>query len=183
MVFQDFPFKIGHLEQAVAVYFSPGVLHHDHSALVVGVDQGKRPFGQLVEEALFGAYVLVESLVVVQVVVGDIGKNTSREGQSGDPLLVYGMGAHFHECEAATGGHHLGQQAVELHRVRRGIGGGHDQLPDPVFDGREQSAFIPHGTKEPEEERSRRRLAVGARDADQAEGRRRVAVERTCCLA
>ena len=181
-VFQDFPFKIGHLQQAVAIYFGPGILDHDHSALVVGIDQCKRPLGQLVEEAFFGAYILVKGLVVIQMVVGNIGKNRTCEDQSCDALLVHGMGAHLHKCKITTGSHHLGQQAVELYCVRRGISSGHDQVPDPIFDGGEESAFVPQRTKEPKEEGDRSRLAVGARDADQFQGRRRVAIEHARCL-
>ena len=116
--------KFDHGAQAVAVYAGRGVLYHHPTALIVGIDQGKGGGGKLVEEGFFGSYVGGEGTVVIEVVVAQIRKYGSGEGETVDPVLMYGVATHLHEDVVDSGTAHLGQRSLDGQGVGSGMGSG-----------------------------------------------------------
>ena len=91
VAFYDACLIVGHGPCAVCADSGAGVLHHDHSVLVVGVGDGECSLGEIVEEQFLGVAVVLECLVIVKMVTCEIGEYAAREDQSAYALLVYGM--------------------------------------------------------------------------------------------
>ena len=94
-----------------------------------------------------------------------------------DPLLLEADGTDFHEAVFAAFFDHLGKQSVDS----EGVGGGVCRLgaaaADEVCYRREQAAAVAEPCEDLVEKGDGSGLAVGARDADEGELLRRVAVE------
>ena len=83
--------EVSHLTDGIGLDSGLRVLHHDHAVLVVGIGDGEGALGQSVEEGLLGIAVVLECLVIVEVVAGEVGEDASGELQSSDALLMNGV--------------------------------------------------------------------------------------------
>ena len=83
--------EVGHLADAVGLHLRLRVLHHEQAVLVVGIGNGEGALRQLVEEHLLGVAVVLYGLVVVQMVAGQVGKESAGELQTADALLGNGV--------------------------------------------------------------------------------------------
>ncbi len=91
---------------------APWVVHVHDPAFVLG-----RVF---VEEPGLGVEIGVHVHVVVQVVLGHVGKHGAVEAQAGGAALVQGVGGDLHDHHVHVAALHVGQQFVELPAVRGG---------------------------------------------------------------
>ena len=76
----------------------------------------------MVEKALLGLQVSIERFMIVEMVVREVGEDATREGETGDALLVDGMRRHLHETIFAPILHHGSKQRIETDRVGGGVG-------------------------------------------------------------
>lgn len=152
-------------------------MHHDPAVAVVDVHQRESLLREIVEEEFLGADVLGESLVVVQVVVGDVREDAAREMQSSDALLHDGVRGDLHEAVFAPGFDHAGHHLVQADGVGGGVGRFDAFGVDAVNDRRDQADLVAQPPEEVVEQGDGGGFAVGARDTDQFELTARVAVE------
>ena len=89
--FDDASLKVGITLDRIGFHRSLRVLYHDHAVLVIGVGDGKGIFRQSVKEHLLGVAIVLKRLMIIQMVTGEIGKNTTCELQSTDTFLMNGM--------------------------------------------------------------------------------------------
>ena len=144
MALDNLALEVGHAPGGVGLDGGLGVLHHHHPVLVVGIGDGKGFLGQQVEKGLLGIAIVLEGLVIVEMVAGEVGEDASRKLQSADALLGDGMAGTLHKGIFAALLHHLGQQAVEFDGSGSGMVGGNGLAVDIVADGGEQAALVPH---------------------------------------
>ncbi len=164
---QDTSPEVRRATHRVSLHPRPCVLHHDHAIPVIRVCDGESPCGQRVEEGLFGVPVVLEGLVVVQVVTGQVGEDAPREGQPSYPVLCHAVAAHLHEGILASLVGHLSQQLVERDRVGGGALGGNGAPVDIVAHGAAQPAFVSHTPEHIVKHRGNGGLPVGAGHAHQ----------------
>ena len=162
----------------VGDHFRGGVLDHHGTVLVIHVDDGVCLLGEVVEEQLLTAEVFGEGLVVIQVVVREVGEDAGGELQSGDPLLLHADGAHFHEAVAASGLHHLRQEAVDRDGVSRGIGGLQPLVVHIVGNRGQEAGGMAHRLEQAVQQGDGRRLPVRPGDSHQRQLPGRMPVER-----
>ena len=144
VTFQDAGAEVGHRTGGIGLHGSAGVLHHEQSVLVVEVRDSKRCLGQHVEEGLLGIAVVLESLMIIQMIAGEVREQSTCKLQSANTLLCDSVAGTLHEGVVATGIDHSCQQTVELNGVGCGVRSGHRLVLDIVADGGEQTAFMPH---------------------------------------
>ena len=120
---QNLRLEVCHRASRVGLHGSLGVLYHDHAVLVVGVGDGEGCLRKSVEERLLGIAIVLEGLVIIQVVTGEVGKQASCEVETTDALLCDGVRRALHESILATSLYHSAQQLVQLDRVWSGVVG------------------------------------------------------------
>ena len=147
MALNETGLEVGHRPGGVGLHRGLRVLHHKETVLVVGIGDGKGTLGQLVEEHLLGIAVVLERLVVVQMVAGQVGEDASPELQTSYAVLGNGVARAFHEAVLAACIHHALQQTVQLYGVWRGVAGRHGLILYVVAHGRKQSALIAQPTE------------------------------------
>ena len=89
-----------------------GVLQHDHPPLVVSVHKCESITAQFVKKFLLGLDIIFKGLVIVEVIVSNVGKQSPGELKTCNPLLVHGMRTDLHKCMSAARSRHLFQQLV-----------------------------------------------------------------------
>ena len=139
---QDSGSEVCHAAGRVGLHGSLGVLYHDHAVLVVGIGNGKGCLRQSVEECLLGVAVVLECLVVIEMVAGEVGEQASGKLQSSDTLLCDGVRRALHEGILAASLYHLAQEHVQLDRVWGGMVGRDSLVFNVVADGREQATLM-----------------------------------------
>ena len=144
MTLYDVGLIVGHAPDGVGLDLRLGVLDHDEAVLVIYVGDGKGRLGQAVEEGFLRIAIVLEGLMVVQVVAGQVGKDASHECQTADTLLRYGVAGAFHEGVFASCLHHLGQQLVQLNGVGGGMVSGEGLVIHVVAHRGQQSALVSH---------------------------------------
>ena len=101
--------EVGHLLHRIGVSHRFCILQHHHAVFIVFVCHGNRSARQTIKKLFLGLDIVVERLVVIQMVVGDIRKYPGLKWYPRNALLVNGMRAHFHEAMTAIGIGHLSQ--------------------------------------------------------------------------
>ena len=107
IMLNDLYSKISHLLHRVGVSHRLGVLQHYHAAFVVFISDSNCGTRQSIKKLFLRFDIIIERLVIIQMIMGDVRKYPSGKWYSGDSLLVYGMGANFHKAVTATGISHL----------------------------------------------------------------------------
>ncbi len=133
---------------------------------VVGVDHpAARPLGR--EQRRLGGLVLLERGVEVQVVLGEVGEGGDVEDQPVDPAQRQRVAADLHRHRGDPPLAHDREQAVQVGSLRRGAHARQHLPRHPGLDRAEQPGGAPRRPQAGLEQERRRRLAVGAGDAEQ----------------
>ena len=119
--------------QCIAELTGFGVLQHKRAILVIQVGQSESTLGQIVEELLFGITVVSHSLVVVEMVMRQVGKDATREAQPGNTVLCDTMRTHFHKGIFTIIVNHFLQQGVQFYGIGRGMRRRNDITVDDIL--------------------------------------------------
>ena len=110
-------------------------------------------------------------------VLGQVGEDAAAEGDSGHAAELERVRGDLHRAGHVAAVEHAPERVLEVDR----LGGRALYLlldaGDDSFDGAEQAAPVPGRLEQVPDQEGRRRLAVGAGDADQLHLRRRIAIE------
>ena len=173
----DLGLEVGRALHRIGLHLRLGVLHHDHAVLVVSIGDGEGCGWQIVEEEFLGFYIVVESLVVVEVVAGDVGEESSNEVQASYAVLDNAVAAHLHEGIFASCLNHLGQKRIEGDGVGRGVLRGYHLSIYVVGNGGQESCLVSHAAEHLIEHCGNGCLAIGASHSDQLQLACRIAIE------
>jgi len=143
------------------------VLKHYVSILIIPVHKRKCISRKLVEEPFFHREVILEILMIIEVITGKIGKDSSIKLKPFYALLVNGVGGNFHETVLTSVIDHFSQVCIDLQWIGRGMGGWAGLFPDEYLDGGEQSRFETKLGMHLVEQRSNGGLAVGTSNPHQ----------------
>ena len=102
-------------------------------------------------------------------VVGDVGEDSTPEGQSFHSSLVQGVRADLHEAVSASLVHHHSQKSVDGYRVLGGVVRLEPFSADIVGYGGEQAALVSHVGEHPVQQCRDGGLSVCPGDAHQAQ--------------
>ena len=143
---------------------------------VVGVHHLEAIGSEILDQLRLGAEVFVQGLVVIEVIARQIREQRGPELEPVHAPLIEAVRRHFHRRAARPALHQGRQRRLQIDRA------GRREVPRLAHHGRAvgieraQRADRSHGLERGEDvaqQRDRRRLAVGPRDADQVEPRRR----------
>ena len=130
----------------------------------------------LPEQNAFGLAVGLHASMVVQVVLGQVGKHSRGKFQPLHPVLDQGVGGHLHHHMGAAPIRHTAQQALKLIAFRGGTSRWEDLIPHHVLDGADQPHPGPqHGLQHILDEKGGGGLAVGPGHPHQGQSLRRAA--------
>ena len=137
-----------------------------------GAVDGDDAAGRVVlrEQKRLGLEVVVEGVVVVQVVLGEVRER--RHGEVGVPgtAQIERVRAHLHGHHRAARVAHPREQLLQVGRLRRGALGVLHGAGDLVAHGADDAAAVAGHTRDVLHQIGRGGLAVGARDAHEREG-------------
>ena len=172
--FQVGPFEVGILfdtvGQDLAVagledILGPGIVDIDDSRLVFLDVVGS---GQALEELGLGGDVVFHGLVEIEVVLGQVGKDGRIVFDAGDAVQGQGMAGNFHDDMGHALFLHESQEVLEFDDIRRRVVDRQFFIVDEGVDGADDADMIACSPQDMGDDVSRRRLAVGAGDADHA---------------
>ena len=137
-----------------------------------GAVDGDDAAGRVVlrEQKRLGLEVVVEGVVVVQVVLGEVRER--RHGEVGVPgaAQIERVRAHLHGHHRAAGVAHPREQLLQVGRFRRGALGVLHDAGDLVAHGADDAAAVAGHARDVLHQIGRGGLAVGARDTHEREG-------------
>ncbi len=142
---------------------------HRRRGGVVGVDDGDGRRVQAVEQPLLGVVVLGERLVVVEVVLGQVGKDGDVEREPADAVEREPVARHLHRGRRAAALDAGAQEALERRRLGRREGRRVALGPDPVLDRPDEPGRLAERGQQVVEQEDRRGLAVRAGHAEEGE--------------
>ena len=142
----------------------------------VDVDDPAGRVGRREQQGL-GLEVVVEGMVVVQVVLGEVGEGSDGEVGAPGALEIKGMRAHFHSHHGAAGIAHPREQLLQIGRFRRRMVGLLHDPGDLVAHGADHAAAVARHLGDVLHEVGRGGLAIGARNAHEGEALRGMVVE------
>ena len=131
-----------------------------------GFSPGSGVLRHLFEQFRLGLEIILHSVVVVQVVLGQIGENAHVEIDAGHAFLVQRVGRDLHGDAAAAVFIHFLQQVFQFQRSGRGMGGRGDFLSVVIGDGADQSGAQPGLLEQGMGDVGRRSFSVRPRHAD-----------------
>ena len=76
MRFQYFTLEVAEATQGISIYFGTCVLSHNEPVLVIQISQAESTFRHIIEKLLLSLEVVLHSLVVIQVITCQVGKDT-----------------------------------------------------------------------------------------------------------
>ena len=121
--------------------------------------------------------VVIEIVVEIQVVLGQVGKPGDVEHDGVDTPQDQRVAGNLHHAGSGTALAHDREQCVQLRRLRRGPHTGKHFVADPGLDGSDQPGDSPGGSQPGLHEVRRRRLAIGAGDPEHEQVAGGVAVD------
>ena len=107
MAFDNLCLEICHTTSRVCLYGSLRILHHEHTIFIINVGNSKSVLIQTIKEGFFGITIVLEGPVIVEMVSGEICKQTAFKLESSNTFLGNGMTATLHECVFTSCIHHL----------------------------------------------------------------------------
>ncbi len=128
---------------------------------VVGIHQGKSLLRKPVEEILLGSDVFFKGLMIIEVIMGDVGKHAAGKMEAGNPFLHYCVRADFHKYKIATGIYHFVQHPVNFHGIGRCMAGRQLLLADFVNNSRKQAGPVTQSVKQLVQQSGNRSFTVG----------------------
>ena len=142
---------------------------------VVGVDNR---LVTAAEQLGFRVAVGIHGFMEVQMVLRQVGKSGNSKVNTAHTLQCQGMAGNLHHHMGAVTLPHPGEQGLQIKAFRGSALGGNHFLPDHVRHGADQPHLGPQRLfQHLLEKQGRRRLAVGAGNADHGHGSGRIAVE------
>ena len=123
----------------------------------------------MVKKTFFGFDVIVKSFVKIEVIVGNVGKNSSGKMQTRNAVLRNCVRAYFHKNVAAVLFQHLRKQLVQCNGVRRRVRGRNNFIFDLILNRGKQAASVTQCTKKLKKERSDGSFTIGSRNTHQRE--------------
>ena len=159
-----------------------GVREHRPARRVVDVDDRRlavfRAFpAHKVEKARFRALVVVERLMVVEMILREVREHRRIELDARHAVLVERVRRDFHDDGVHAAPRHIGEHALQDDDVGRRVVNGQGLILDEDLDRADESDLASRRAQDRARHVARRRLAVRARDADDAHLLRRVVVE------
>src|SRR5690606_29400759 len=88
MFLENAGFKIGQPLYGVTLFFRPRVLQHHQTVLVINIGQCERIIREMIEKGFFYIPVIQHILVVIQMILCEVGENTSHEADPMHALLM-----------------------------------------------------------------------------------------------
>ena len=79
MGFQHPSFEVTETSQRISIDFGTCVLRHYQSVLVIQIGKAECVFGHIVKKLLFGFQIVLYRFMIIQMVAGQIRKDTSGE--------------------------------------------------------------------------------------------------------
>ena len=76
----------------------------------------------MVKKEFFGLDILVKRAVIVEMVMGDVAKDSPGEVQASNAALVGSMGANLHKDVFAAFVAHLSEEGLQAQRIGCGMG-------------------------------------------------------------
>ena len=125
----------------------------------------------------FAAAYAVERLVKVEVIVGDVGQHGDAEAHVGDAAQRERVRTDLHRDRARAARPHLGEDALQIVGERRRVVERPHRVAEVRAERADPARDDPGAVEDRRDKVRRRRLAVGAGDADDRHPERRLAVE------
>ncbi len=123
MFLEDAGLKIGQSFHRIGKFSGFAILQHHSAVFIICIYEGKGIRGKIIEKRLLHVPVFQHIFVIIEMILGEIGKDSSNKTKSIDPLLMNSMRAYFHESMTASGIHHLSEVAIQCDGVDCGMGG------------------------------------------------------------
>ena len=127
---------------------------------------------QVIEQAQLGGEVIFERRVIVHVVAGDVGETATENPDAIEAMLVQTVAGGFDRQMIDTVGFQLGQQFVNLHRIRRGVRQRHHAVRRDHAHGAQAGGGLAQRGPDFAQERDDGRLTLGAGDGGDCLGLR-----------
>ena len=131
----------------------------------------------LIEELRLREHVVLHRLVIVEMILREVREHGRIELDARDALLVQRMTGDFHDHVVHTLFAHHSQRLLQLDHIRRRVVDGVDLILDHDLNCADETHFIARMAQNTARDVARRRLAVRARDADDAHGLTWIIVE------
>ena len=113
---------------------------HVGRRFIVSVENGNAALGK---KLLFGSPVIFKCLVIIQVILRQVGKQSRFKGDSRHPLLRQRMGGYLHDHQLHSLVGHAPQQGKQIYRFRRGTFGIYFFFPDKILNGANKAHLFP----------------------------------------
>ena len=117
LIFQNLQTIICKRFQGIGLLLCFGVLKHHASIFVIDIGQSESRFWQKVEKLLFGIAVVGKCLMIIQMVVCKVGKNSACELQPFDATLFHAVRTDFHKAVFHALIYHLFQIFVDSKNI------------------------------------------------------------------
>ena len=146
---------------------------------IVSIDDQTRTrcVGGDLEELHLRLEILLHRAVVVEMVLREVREDGGGKRQAMSAMLIERVGGDLHGAGTAAIAAHLGEQALNLQRLRRGVRGRHLLAAEIIKNGAKQSAAHLAEVHQMMREEGGGRFAIRAGDADERHVFRRMAVQ------
>ena len=131
-----------------------------------------------VEKARFRALVVFERLMVVEMILREVREYRRIEFDARHAVLIERMRRNLHDDEIHAAPRHIGERSLQDDDVGRRIVNRQSLILDEDLNRADESDLVPRLAQDGTRHVARRRLAVRARDADDAHLSRRVVMEK-----
>ena len=158
------------------------VREHARARFVVDVHDGRLALlharlAHMVEEARLRAHVVLERLMVVEMILREVREDRRIELDARDAVLVERVGGDLHDDVVHARVAHARERVLQLDDIRRRVVDGQHLVLDHDLDRADEADLVARVAQDSAREVARRRLAVRARDADDAQRARGIVME------
>ncbi len=91
MFLEDACFKIGNPLHRVGKFFCFTILQHHSAIFIVGIGECKGVGREIVEKRFLHIPVFQHILVIIEMILGEVGKDATRKTKTMNPLLMDGV--------------------------------------------------------------------------------------------
>ena len=116
------------------------------------------------KKAFFGGQVIFHGLVVVEMILGQVGKNRRVEGTALHPILIQRVGGYLHDAVGAALRRHEREHALQVIRIRGGVSRRQHPGADHILDGTDKPDLVAAGLQHRLEHAGGGGFPVGAGD-------------------
>ena len=148
---------------------------------VINIENGFSDFFllglEIGEELGLGLIIGVHCLMIIEVILGEIGKDGGVKLHPSDSGLIEGVGGDFHGDGLATGGVHLPEKILDITGFGGRSGGGKEAVADFVADSADETAASEFRFTDMLEEKGGGGFSVGTGDARDLERMRGIFIK------